>query len=102
MTFDTPPVPKSSWVAKSTPHYLGSGGHPPECAIDETDQIYHTNNFDPGHWLQIDIIEARVIQGLSVRSRTGLSERIAGVEFRIGLDALEHTNFQVCSPCSSN
>lgn len=97
MTFDTLSAPKSSWLAKSTPHYPWAGGHPPECAIDGTDLIYSTLDGNPRHWIEIDIIEARVIQGLSVQTRVNLGNRIAGVQFRIGLEALEHTDYQVTS-----
>ena len=76
---------------------LGNGPYPPEYAIDGTDQMFHTANFDKNQWLQIDVTEIRIVQGLSVQSRPAYPTRLRGIEFRVGLEPVLHTNLQVCS-----
>lgn len=92
MTFDTPPPPKSSWLATSPAWGLP---FPPQYSIDETDAMFHTTDGDSRHWIQIDITEARIIQSVSIRCRVTLEERIGGIQFRVGLEAVGHTNIQV-------
>lgn len=96
MTFDTPPPPKTSWVATSTPYWPHGSGHPPQDAIDDSMvTIYHSIDADTREWFQIDVTEARVIQGITVQSRVGFGARIGGVQLRVGLEAVGHTNLQV-------
>ena len=84
-------------MAKSTPYLVEADGYgySPEHAIDGTDDIFHPLDYDPNQWLQIDITEARIIQGLSVQSRDGFFIRLRGIEFRMGLEPVLHTNLQV-------